>query len=214
MQDTGTPVVSIARGRLRRFGWMCAGLLWLAAIGAGMGRLWNHALTSGRTSAVAADWPAATRLTREPGRAALVMFAHPDCPCTRASLGELAIVMARAPGRLSAQVVFLRPHDPGPDWPAVGRARGAADMPGVRLIEDDDGLEARRFGALTSGHTLLYSADGRLVFSGGITGSRGHAGDNVGRGAVLAHLLGEAGAPARTPVFGCSLVTAEVRRGD
>ena len=38
----------------------------------------------------------------------------------------------------------------------------------------------QRFGAETSGQTLLYDRDGRLLFSGGTTGSRGHDGDNAG----------------------------------
>jgi hypothetical protein len=44
-----------------------------------------------------------------------------------------------------------------------------------------------------------------LIFSGGLTGSRGHAGDNAGRASVIALL--DHGTPSRrsTSVFGCSL---------
>ena len=52
------------------------------------------------------------------------------------------------------------------------------------MLRDDDGAEARRFGAETSGQTLLYDARGALAFSGGITGARGHAGDNAGRASL------------------------------
>ena len=60
------------------------------------------------------------------------------------------------------------------------------------------------FGAFTSGQVFLYGTSGELLFSGGITGSRGHEGDNAGRDAVES-LLDRRNAPAHTPVFGCSL---------
>ena len=52
---------------------------------------------------------------------------------------------------------------------------------------------------------MFYDARGALLFSGGITGARGHAGDNAGRRAIVA-LLNRSPARSRaTNVFGCSL---------
>ena len=70
---------------------------------------------------------------------------------------------------------------------------------------DDEGTEANRFHAATSGQTLLYDAAGSLLFSGGITGSRGHSGDNAGQTAIVS--LVNSGAPrlTETSVFGCPL---------
>jgi hypothetical protein len=76
----------------------------------------------------------------------------------------------------------------------------------VTVLDDVDGTEARRFGALTSGQVVVYDADGRLRFSGGITPARGHAGDNAGRSAIIALLEGASSASVETPVFGCSLL--------
>jgi hypothetical protein len=73
------------------------------------------------------------------------------------------------------------------------------------VIFDPDGVEARRFGAETSGHTLLFAGDGRLLFSGGITASRGHAGDNAGESVIVALVNNQTPALTRTLVFGCSL---------
>jgi hypothetical protein len=70
---------------------------------------------------------------------------------------------------------------------------------------DDEGAEANRFHAATSGQTLLYDADGRLLFSGGITGSRGHAGDNAGENAIVSWVNSGAAARTETSVFGCAL---------
>jgi hypothetical protein len=62
---------------------------------------------------------------------------------------------------------------------------------------------------VTSGQVLLYDVSGRLVFRGGITAGRGHAGDNVGRDNVVAFLLHDTVPAESTPVFGCSIDDAE-----
>ncbi len=83
--------------------------------------------------------------------------------------------------------------------------RRAACIPGVSVLADPDGVEARRFGALTSGDAFLYDAGGRLVFRGGITPSRGHQGESAGRSAIEAFLKGGRPRTATAPVFGCPI---------
>jgi hypothetical protein len=73
------------------------------------------------------------------------------------------------------------------------------------VIEDREGADARLFGAFTSGQTFLYNPGGRLLFNGGITASRGHSGDNIGRDGIVALLHGGTFAQNVTPAFGCSL---------
>src|SRR5436190_6315 len=91
-----------------------------------------------------------------------------------------------------------------PAEPPLTRPKVA--IPGVTVRADVDGEAARRFGAATSGQALLYTADGRLLFSGGITESRGHEGDNAGRSAIAALVLGaEPTKLATSPVYGCPL---------
>jgi hypothetical protein len=52
----------------------------------------------------------------------------------------------------------------------------------------------------------LYAPTGKLLFSGGITASRGHEGDNVGRSAIVSFILNGHAPVNHTPVFGCSLL--------
>jgi hypothetical protein len=79
-------------------------------------------------------------------------------------------------------------------------------MAGVSAAWDPDGREARVFGAQTSGVVFLYDTHGELLFEGGITGSRGHAGENFGADRLAAALRsGRPGAGTPSPVFGCSL---------
>jgi len=179
--------------------------IWLFAIGAGLWILSGYAITPGPAVTPPLHWPPETRLHRAPDRATLVMLAHPRCPCTRASIGELAALMTRCPGRLMAYVLFLKPAGFPVDWEKTDIWYSAAAIPGVRVLSDDEGREAAHFRAATSGETLLYAPDGRLLFSGGITGARGHAGDNAGRRSLVSLLTTGKAERTVTPVFGCPL---------
>jgi len=137
------------------------------------------------------------------------MLAHPKCPCTRASLAELAALMSDTRAEMTAWVLFVRPHDVPRGWEESDTWRSAAAIPGVAVATDDDGLEARRFGATVSGHTVVYDSAGHLLFQGGITNARGHAGGSVGRDRILS-LVTRASADKRdSPTFGCELGNAE-----
>src|ERR1043166_10197415 len=54
-------------------------------------------------------FPADSRLEHDPDRSTLIFFAHPKCPCTRASLAELSRLMTDLNGKLRAYVVFITP---------------------------------------------------------------------------------------------------------
>jgi hypothetical protein len=180
-------------------------LTWVAALGYGMQVLWKYETTPGPSTSVASDWPSESIMPRQPDQPTLLMVAHPHCPCTRASIAELAQIMARAPGGVTASVLFVKPSGVGADWDDTDLRRSAAAIPGVSVLTDDNGIEAARFGAKTSGHTLVFNRNGTLVFSGGITATRGHAGPNAGENAVLSALRQQTPDRRRTSVFGCSL---------
>jgi hypothetical protein len=90
-------------------------------------------------------------------------------------------------------------------WEQTDLWRTAAALPGVTVVRDVDGRAAREFGAATSGQTLLYDTDGVLLFSGGITAARAHAGDSLGRQSLVALLNREPAQRSGTSVFGCKL---------
>ena len=181
------------------------GVVWLAAATTGLWILWQYDNTPGVAAQAPSDWPASTSLTRAADRPTLVMLAHPHCTCTRASLGELAEAIARARTAPRTYVLFLASKRLGDGWEQSDLWRTAASLPGVTVVRDDDGQQAKQFGAATSGQTLLYDANGALIFSGGITGARAHAGDNVGRQSLVALLNREPAPRSGTSVFGCPL---------
>jgi hypothetical protein len=101
------------------------------------------------------------------------------------------------------------------NWAKTSLWRSAAAIPGVSETVDD-GREARLFGAATSGQTMVYDRNGRLLFSGGITAARGHLGDNPGASAITALLEGPVPHRVRKQPFmaaRCSLLTGPVQDG-
>jgi len=181
------------------------GIIWAGAIAAGLRVLLNYETSPGGVGVVPNSWPANSSIALAKDRPTLVMVAHPQCPCTRASMSELAQVVARVQNKARVYVLFYTPSAIGPQWDNTNLRREAAEIPGVTVLSDRDGVEARRFGAETSGHTFLFAADGRLLFSGGITASRGHSGDNAGEIAIVSLINNRVSERARTVVFGCAL---------
>lgn len=183
--------------------------VWLLAIGSGGFALLRYQQTPGGMSVAPARWPRESKLTPSATLPTLLLFAHPKCPCTRATLGELAMLMARGAGKVSVTVVFTRPPGMDDAWVETDLWRNAAAIPGVVAVRDDLGVEAARFGAMTSGDAMLFARAGKLLFHGGITSGRGHAGDNDGRSAISALIEGEPTAIGTTLAFGCPLFSAK-----
>ena len=179
---------------------------WLIAAAAGSWCLFKYESAPGSVARTPSQWPVATRIEASHDRPTLVMFAHPQCPCTRASIENLNRLLARGRDRVSASVLFFQPSNRPPAWAHSSLWNSAAAIPGVRIQGDSDGAEARRFGAETSGFVVLYDTKGSLLFRGGITAGRGHAGDSPGAEAILSAIGGDTASTPETPVFGCTLL--------
>ena len=187
--------------------------VWILAVGAGIHALLVHSATPGPKGEVPARWPEG--VPRQSGLPTLVMVVHPHCPCSRASVGELSRIMTLCRNRTAARVLFVKPTGFDRGWARTDLWDSAASIPGVEVLCDNEGAMARRFGARTSGDTLLFDAGGELLFHGGITEARGHWGDNAGQTAIVSLLAAE-----RTPaagraacvdslVFGCPLFDSD-----
>ena len=196
------------RRNLRPILYVAAIIVWGTAVSFAAVKLWRYDAAPGIAADAPPHWPADSHVARTPGLPTLVVLLHPHCPCSRATIGELAKLMTDCRGKLSATVLVVRPDGMSDDWVHSDLWTSAAAIPGVKVAVDDQGIETHRFGTVTSGEALLYSADGTQLFAGGITESRGHSGDNAGSSAIAALVLGDASAPkgaAHTPVYGCPL---------
>jgi hypothetical protein len=192
----------------RRIGTCAIGVLaaaWLGAVVFGQRVLMNYDYTAAATATPPAKWPQRSAIPRAEGLPTVVLMAHPKCPCTRATIEELARLMARLHNQATAAVVFVRPHGFSEEREKSDLWSSAARIPGVTVLSDADGREASLFGAQASGQTMLYSAAGDLQFSGGITASRGHSGDNLGRSTIVSLVSTGEATTNHTSVYGCSL---------
>ena len=183
---------------------MCAVPAWLLLTLFALG--WTEKIdgAAGRDAHPPAHLQKSALAARDPSKPTLIMLVHPHCPCSRASLTELNRLAALCPNKANLSVLFLRPAGCPEAFAETDLRRQAEAIPGVLALTDDNGDAARRFGAATSGETLLYAPNGRLLFHGGLTGSRGHEGDNAGLSAAVAWLHGVSG-PSQSPVYGCPM---------
>jgi len=147
-------------------------------------------------------WPD-VGLAKGPGYT-LVLSIHPQCPCTRATLQELAIALTHCPN-LQAYLLFIEPEGVGETWVKSDLWSTCTTFPRCSLLVDKAGKLSAAFSAHTSGQSYLYDPAGQLIYSGGITQSRGHAGDNEGLNAIIALANREKSTVKNKPVFGCSL---------
>lgn len=183
-----------------------AAVLWLILVSAGFGLLLRYGATPARTALQPPErWPAATYLARAASLPTIVQFIHPRCACSRASLAELERLMARLAGRAEARVVIVRPRGDAADFDVAALEQRVRRIPAAVAATDADGSESAAFGVAASGTTLLYGSDGRLLFAGGITSSRGQEGPSFGKERVFALATDGHADRVDSPVFGCSL---------
>jgi hypothetical protein len=179
--------------------------LWVPTLGSGVRVLLRYAHTPGHPATPPDRWPRTAPIPASPHDSTLVLFVHPQCPCSRSTIGELEQIVACCGSKVDVNVFFYAPPGQNRDWPRTDLWQSTARIPGVHLMEDSNGVTARLFGARTSGQALLYDRSRRLVFSGGITAFRGHSGSNDGREAIIALLLDRISRHQNSPVFGCAL---------
>lgn len=177
-------------------------ILWLAALGVGMGLMMESDARPGPPGLVPEIRNVASVSTGDE----CIVFLHPKCPCARDTLILLARMEFRDPRIVRIRIVFTGPSGADEVWWSGKNLDLAMLVPGASVERDAGGEVARDYGVRTSGHTLVYAAGGKLLFSGGIAPLPGVSakGDAISP-ALDAVLRGSAGAPRTRPVRGCPL---------
>ncbi|WP_176605777.1 RedB protein [Myxococcus fulvus] len=180
---------------------------WLVACIAGVSLLWRYASDAGERAVPPARLPESLGMPRGASDWSLLVFLHPQCTCSRATLTELGKLVHFAEARLATRVYIWAPREAPEGFVQSELWERSRALPGVEVLADVDGKVARELGALTSGHVVLYAPDGTERFSGGITSARGHEGDSPGGLALRALLSSGEAERSASPVFGCALKT-------
>jgi hypothetical protein len=182
------------------------GVLWVLLIGMGFMILAREEFTPAVGVASTGGFPAHSSIALDRLKPTLLLFAHPQCPCTRATFSELDRLLLDTHQAFDVVIVFTIPKGAPTGWEQGDLWSYAARMPGVIVFRDDGGTETERFHAHGSGQVLVYLPSGDLLFAGGITSARGHEGDNSGLSALVNFARTGAMPVNHTPVFGCSLL--------
>jgi len=183
--------------------------IWALTVIACFSGMARYALTPGAAMAAPSQWPADLPFSPAPHGFTFVLTLHPQCPCSRATVNNLAGLIASHPAKAACYVLMVRPAGEPDQWEHTSLWDSAAAIPGTTVLTDVAGKWSARLGALTSGETFVFDPAGRLLFSGGITESRGHEGYSTGLAALQAILDGGQPQQQHTPVFGCALGVAQ-----
>ena len=149
-------------------------------------------------------------------RGTLVMFAHPKCPCTQASLSELAQILTWCQGRVVGHLRFVTPCDAG-DYPEdsfdnMQRVAARLGYPFPYLIDDTQSV-ARSYGAICTPDFFGYDADLRLQYRGRLDESGRHPAPPEARRELYEAMVGIAhtgqGPRTQVPSMGCSIKWAK-----
>lgn len=162
-------------------------------------------VADGETPAV---WPKDSAIIPSKDRPTLLLFLHPQCACSQATVEELERLSTLAPTGTppAIRVVASTPRSTGKLWESSPLLRSTGRLPNASVFADAGGVEAARFGARVSGTVLLYDADGRRLYAGGVTMARGHDGHNAGIQAVADLLQNPRAQVTAIPAFGCKVV--------
>lgn len=181
---------------------MALSALWCLGVFAGFTWLTTYAATAGKP----ATPPKQIQLTpfsQVSSNEQLLVFLHPHCSCSQATLHELDRVLASVAHKPDVHIFFadVREHD---------SIKTSALWQQAQLIDDakisiDENDLAQQLSVHTSGGMLLYNMDGKLLFNGGITASRGHEGDNAGKAQLVNALKTSLDTSSQAAVFGCAL---------
>jgi hypothetical protein len=188
--------------------WIAVVSIWALSLIAAFTGMTRYALTPGAAVAAPPQWPADLPFSPARHGFTFVLAMHPQCPCSRATVNNLATLIDSHPNQATCYVLMVRPAGEPANWEHTSLWNSAAAIPGTTVMTDIAGKWSARLGALTSGEVYAFDPAGRLLFSGGITDSRGHEGYSAGSAALAAILEGGQPRQIHTPVYGCALGVA------
>lgn len=143
------------------------------------------------------------------GKPQLLLFYHPKCPCTTATVRILERLNPRFLEPIPITAIAYCADDEPDLWIQSRTTKALSSLDNVRIVIDKGGRLSKSFGATVSGHLLLYNPNGQLTFSGGITPYRGHEGDSPSSLDLLERINSPKDNCMHWPVFGCTTVSPD-----
>jgi len=181
-------------------------IVWFGVMSYGVTILLEYQKKPGITQVTSSLWPKSSEIALDKNKPTMLLFMHPYCPCSRATLDNLSRLLVRIHDKVQIYILFFNSGKFSPNWVHSDTWNEAAQLPGVQIFVDRDGRIAQQFHATISGQILLYGTNGHKLFDGGITPSRGHSGDSKGSSMIESLILKQTQPSFRSiAVFGCPI---------
>lgn len=180
-------------------------VVWGVTVFLGMQMLTSYSLDAIQAPTIPTQWPCDTNIERLIGQHQLLVFLHPKCSCSKATVTELHKALQNSKRSIAVTAVFFAPTGALANWTHGDLWDSCSQNFDGQCFTDSAGRESTRFGVQTSGHVMLFDEDGAQQFSGGVTSSRGHVGDNLGSNLIVQLLNGDTINTVEPPVFGCQI---------
>lgn len=214
--ESGSPSCQVADPSSKPLSWLSAAIphiVWCTLVFASLGGLAFYGSIPGQAATAASQWPTDSTILPAEDTNAVLVFVHPQCFCTRATIDQLQRAFVARPKSASTTVVVYAPSTQPESWCDTSLVRLCKTLPGATVVLDHDGQETQRFGVNTSGHVLVFNRQKQLQFSGGVTPSRGHLGPCEGLDAVTQIIAGQKAVPCVANAYGCPLGSPESANG-
>src|SRR4051794_21820388 len=106
---------------------------WLLVVLAAVYQLNTYSFRPGKPGQAPVRWPAVSSATLNPSGFNLLLFGHPSCPCTRASMAELSRLKSKLGDRLAVRIFYVPEGD---DRDALSNAirRARETLPNAEVL--------------------------------------------------------------------------------
>ncbi len=150
-------------------------------------------------------WPAASKIKYSTITNTLVMVLHPRCPCSRASVQQVASMM-NTTNPPKCIFLFYTPSIFAKGWEKTDIWNQASEIPDSVLISDIDGRETKTSEHPHPDRPTFFDRQGFLRYSGGLTEGRGHQGECRNLEAAIKALNDSHKPTTFGAVYGCPVV--------
>lgn len=128
--------------------------------------------TPGKMGKVFNDFPQKSKLVLDQTLPTLILFLHPKCTCSKASVEEIKIIKSSIKKEFKliavVQTASLKLTDE-----LEKLKEELSTLPHSTIVNDSYSFETNLFSVKTSGQIYIYSSFGELIYTGGSTSSRG-----------------------------------------
>jgi hypothetical protein len=180
--------------------------LWLFFVALGVYNLNLFTYTGKRAASVSIPKGSSLLSSTRP---TLLVFLHPKCSCSKATVVELEKLLPTLEG-VDVKVVMNVPAGRDLSWSSGDLKDQVSPLKYVTIVNDMGGAEALRFHASTSGHAMLIDAQKNLIYSGGLTPGRGHVGETQGHTVIRKWARTKNQTSTIEKIFGCDIFGVQV----